>query len=262
MNINKIISPFLCPNEIILNYSNEEHKKSDSSIRIYTMQKISTLLTDDLAAVIGDNVYNTVRGDFFVFSPDEIHFGRFLRAGVHRYLDFYIPVDFFERNALIDPAAISDANIQCLFRKKCDNRERSINFVHPDDEKRAEISWSAFCAAAYLRQEENPVASSVPPCVTKTLRYINENFAEQIELTELSKAAGCSVTYLTKTFRRHIGKTIHEYLTECRISAAERLLIDGRTVTEACYGSGFGSCSSFIKVFRKYTGTTPGKYIR
>lgn len=293
MNINKIISPFLCPSEIILNYSNEEHKKSDSSIRIYTMQKISTLLTDDLAAVIGDNVYNTVRGDFFVFSPDEIHFGRFLRAGVHRYLDFYIPVDFFERNALIDPAAISDANIQCLFRKKCDNRERSINFVHPDDEKRAEILHICeklaeiaerhpdendhssdllifalmielldVCAAAYLRQEENPVASSVPPCVTKTLRYINENFAEQIELTELSEAAGCSVTYLTKTFRRHTGKTIHEYLTECRISAAERLLIDGRTVTEACYGSGFGSCSSFIKVFRKYTGTTPGKYIR
>lgn len=291
MTINKKISPFCCPGEIILNYSNEEHTKSDNSIKIYTMQKISTLLTDDLAAVIGDNVYNTVRGDFFVFSPDEIHFGRFLREGVHRYLDFYIPVDYFERKALIDPAAISDADIQCLFRKKGESRGNHINFVHPDDEKRAEIlriceklvditehhpeeddhssdllifalmiELLDVCAAAYLRQKANPVASSVPLCVTKTLRYINENFAEQVELTELSKAAGCSVTYLTKTFRRHTGKTIHEYLTECRISAAERLLLGGATVTDACYGSGFDSCSSFIKVFRKYTGTTPGKY--
>ena len=291
MTINKKISPFCCPGEIILTYSNEEHTKSDSSIKIYTMQKISFLLTDDLAAVIGDNVYNTVRGDFFVFSPDEIHFGRFLRAGVHRYLDFYIPVDYFGRKELIDPAAISDADIQCLFRKKGESRGNHINFVHPDDEKRAEIlriceklvdiaerhpeendhssdllifammiELLDVCAAAYLRQKANPVASSVPLCVTKTLRYINENFADQVELTELSKAAGCSVTYLTKTFRRHTGKTIHEYLTECRISAAERLLLGGATVTDACYGSGFGSCSSFIKVFRKYTGTTPGKY--
>ena len=50
-------------------YSVEEHPKSDSEVRIYTAQKFSILLTDDLAAVVGENVYNTIRGDFFVFGP-------------------------------------------------------------------------------------------------------------------------------------------------------------------------------------------------
>ena len=157
------------------------------------------------------------------------------------------------------------AEILCICEKLANIAER-----HPDEMVHSYdllifalmIELLDVCAAAYLRQKAKPVASSVPFCVTKTLRYINENCADRVVLTELSKAAGCSVTYLTKVFRRHTGKTIHEYLTECRISSAERLLHDGATVTEACYGSGFGSCSSFIKVFRKYTGTTPGKYIR
>ena len=105
-----------------------------------------------------------------------------------------------------------------------------------------------------------PDQSSVPPVVSKTLRFINENYTDELVLETIAENAGCSVTYLAKIFRRHTGKTIHGYLTERRIAAAEQLLRGGATVTEACFGAGFGSCSGFIKLFRRYVGTTPGDY--
>ena len=69
----------------------------------------------------------------------------------------------------------------------------------------------------------HPDQSSVPPVVSKTLRFINENYTDELVLEAIAENAGCSVTYLAKIFRRHTGKTIHGYLTERRIAAAEQL---------------------------------------
>lgn len=284
MVMSKKISPIAGIGEYEMVYSVEEHPKSDNGVMIYTAQKFSILLTDDLAAVVGENVYNTIRGDFFVFSPDEIHFGRFLRAGTHRYLDLRIPTDFLEHG--FDEKNI-DSGIRAIFRQ---SDGTAVNYVTPDEKLRGEILTAAekcaailyespsddhtkdltlfaltlellgLFAAAYRKQSSHPDQSSVSPVVSKTLRFINENYTDELVLEALAENAGCSVTYLAKVFKRHTGKTIHGYLTERRIAAAERLLRDGATVTEACYGAGFGSCSGFIKLFRRYVGTTPGDY--
>ena len=284
MVMSKKISPIAGIGEYEMIYSVEEHPKSDNGVMIYTAQKFSILLTDDLAAVVGENVYNTIRGDFFVFSPDEIHFGRFLRAGTHRYLDLRIPTDFLDYGFNTE---CIDAGVREIFRQ---SDGTAVNYVTPDEKLRGEILTAAekcsailcesppddhtkdltlfaltfellgLLAAAYEKQSSRPDQSSVPPVVSKTLRFINENYTDALVLETLAENAGCSVTYLAKVFRRHTGKTIHGYLTERRIAAAERLLRGGATVTEACYGAGFGSCSGFIKLFRRYVGTTPGDY--
>ena len=284
MFIAKKISPVVGIGEYEIVYSVEDHPKSDNGVRIYTKQKFSILLTDDLAAVVGENVYNTVRGDFFVFSPDEIHFGRFLRAGTHRYLDLWMPIDFLNHG--FDEKCIR-SNLRALFRQ---SDGTAVNYVTPDEKLRGEILTAAekctailcesppddhtknltlfaltlellgLLAAAYKKQSSHPDQSSVPPVVSKTLRFINENYTDELVLETIADNARCSVTYLAKIFRRHTGKTIHGYLTERRIAAAERLLRGGATVTEACFGAGFGSCSGFIKLFRRYVGTTPGDY--
>ena len=284
MYVEKKISPIAGIGEYEMVYSVEEHPKSDSEVRIYSAQKFSILLTDDLAAVVGENVYNTIRGDFFVFSPDEIHFGRFLRAGTHRYLDLWIPTDFLDYGF---NAECIDAGVREIFRQ---SDGTAVNYVTPDEKSRGEILTAAekcaailyespsddhtkdltlfaltfellgLLAAAYKKQSSHPDQSSVSPVVSKTLRFINENYTDELVLEALAENAGCSVTYLAKVFKRHTGKTIHGYLTERRIAAAEQLLKNGATVTEACYGAGFGNCSGFIKVFRRYTGKTLGEY--
>lgn len=281
MYIKKQICPLPFLEPVVFDYSSEEHCAVDSPVMIYTEFKISILLTDDLAAVTGKDVYNTVRGDLIVFRPDEIHFGRFLRAGLHRYLDFFIPERYFER---------FNEDCSSLMLPLTDKTPDRINLVHPEDKLRADILHVAeklsaiaelptgepacadtlifaymiqllsLCRDAYVEQKKHPLATSTPAVVTKIIGYVNENFTGYISLDNLANAIGSSITYLTRTFRRYTGKTIHGYLTECRLDYAKKLLISGMTVTEACYCSGFGDCSNFIRVFRRFTGMTPNQY--
>lgn len=280
------LNPFANISGLELLYSERWHDAGDSPVFIYTTQKLSILLTDDLAGVIGNNVYNTVRGDFFVFGTDEIHFGRFLKKGFFRYFDVYLPADYFDEPGFT-PAAQTSRKYMEMFTDRGKDR---VNLVDPDENARADIlricerlaamvsergvtenapdellmfsltiELLDICYKAYSLQRGHPVKSCAPSVVSKLLGYMNERYSEPIDLATLSAYTGCSVTYLTRTFRRHTGKTIHGYLNEIRVKEAEKRLLSGSTVTEACYASGFSDCSNFIKIFRKYAGTTPGR---
>ena len=116
------------------------------------------------------------------------------------------------------------------------------------------------CHRFYSMQTDFEQQASVPSAVTKTLRQIESRFPEFSGLDDLASHCGCSVTYLTQTFRRYMGKSIYRYLTERRLEFARLLLKQGASVTESCYQSGFSDCSDFIVLFKKHFHTTPGKY--
>ena len=100
----------------------------------------------------------------------------------------------------------------------------------------------------------------MPPLVTRTVRFIENRFAQPVTLKEIAAECGCSVTYLTRTFRQHTGKTVYALLMEYRLFHAQQLLAAGKSVTEACFASGFNDCSSFIRFFKDKVGVTPKNY--
>jgi AraC-like DNA-binding protein len=67
---------------------------------------------------------------------------------------------------------------------------------------------------------------------------------------------------LSAVFRKHIGVPLVSYLQARKIALAKQLLEEGRSVTYACYESGFSDCSYFIMRFHKKFGMTPYKYQR
>ncbi len=100
-----------------------------------------------------------------------------------------------------------------------------------------------------------------PKAVTVCMDYIYDNLHTKLTLAELAKAAGLSVPYLSKLFRREVGITVSEYITRKRIETAENMLrySDFSCLAIADYLC-FSSESHFIQVFRKYTGYTPKRY--
>lgn len=100
-----------------------------------------------------------------------------------------------------------------------------------------------------------------PKAVIVCMDYIYDNLHTRLTLGELADAAGLSVTYLSKLFRREVGMTVKEYITRKRIQAAENML---RYSEFSCLAISdylcFSSESHFIQVFRKYTGETPKRY--
>ena len=65
-----------------------------------------------------------------------------------------------------------------------------------------------------------------------------------------------------RIFNKLTNKRFKEYLQELRINEALRLLATHqKEIKSTCFEVGFEDLSHFYKVFRKYTGTTPKKYL-
>lgn len=267
MKIRKNVKLLNCKKSLTVVYVEEEYTKKDCGVVIYDTYKISILLTDGLGAVVNNKLVEAQKNCILFFRPDEIHFGRFFRDGVHKYIDIYIPVDFF------DDFCRDKGFLDFL----TDKSKKRINCIKPDLtytsvisgitkelcvhlEKNEENDMRIFslildtifvCNKLYTVQKESIKGKILPKFITKTVEYINENFSQKISLSFLAERVGCSVAYLSRVFKIYTQTTVYDYITSVRILNAKNMLKNGATVTEACFYSGFEDCSNFIKLLKK-----------
>ena len=91
--------------------------------------------------------------------------------------------------------------------------------------------------------------------------YIYNHLHYKITLKELAEAAGLSESYLSKLFRREMGITVSQYISQKRVEAAENLLkYSDYSCIEISNYLCFNSESYFIQVFKSYTKMTPKEY--
>ncbi len=89
------------------------------------------------------------------------------------------------------------------------------------------------------------------------LDYINENLAEDITIDKLAAQFYLNRYYLMHFFKEGTGYTIGNYITEKRLIHAKNLVQKGKTLTEACFESGFKNYSTFSRAFKKAFNTMP-----
>jgi AraC-like DNA-binding protein/ligand-binding sensor protein len=95
----------------------------------------------------------------------------------------------------------------------------------------------------------------------KAERYIHENFTRKISLNEIAEISGLSAPYFSTIFREEMGENLSSYLNRLRVERAGRLLVEtSQSLTEIAGACGFEDQSWFSKIFKSYTGTSPGKY--
>jgi AraC-like DNA-binding protein len=92
--------------------------------------------------------------------------------------------------------------------------------------------------------------------------FIDHNFAQAIDLNNISGEASFSKFHFIRLFKSIYGKTPHQYLTQVRIENAKQLLQKEISVTETCFAVGFDSLSSFTALFSRYAKLSPSIYQR
>lgn len=65
--------------------------------------------------------------------------------------------------------------------------------------------------------------------------------------------------YLSSIYKKGTGESLLKFINQTRIDEAERLLSEGVSVVEVAERAGFRDSSTFIRIFKKYTGVTPGQ---
>lgn len=98
--------------------------------------------------------------------------------------------------------------------------------------------------------------------IQKVLVTIDCNIDKNLSLEYLADMASLSENYLSARFKKEVGTTLSDYITNIRISYASRLMAEqNRTIQEAANESGFSDVHYFTRVFHKKMGMTPGEYI-
>lgn len=91
-------------------------------------------------------------------------------------------------------------------------------------------------------------------------RYIEENLADSFHVSDLSRLMDLTRPHFTRVFTEQEGIPPWRYVQTRRVHRARKLLDDGMSPSEVAYETGFADQSHLTRVFRRLTGTTPGRY--
>lgn len=80
-------------------------------------------------------------------------------------------------------------------------------------------------------------------------------------LSEWADTAGGCTRTLERLFRKETGLTFAQWRRQLRIQDAIVRLHLGQSVTSVAYDAGYENTSSFIEMFRRVTGRTPGQFL-
>lgn len=95
------------------------------------------------------------------------------------------------------------------------------------------------------------------------MKYINQNFTEDLSLDRLAEIAGYSKYHFSRIFKKYNGVSFVQYISTKRIKMAEKLLVDPElSITEVAMRSGFASLTTFNRTFKMVKNCTPSEFKR
>lgn len=96
--------------------------------------------------------------------------------------------------------------------------------------------------------------------IKDAIRYMNEHYQEEINISDLAALSFYNENYFMRLFKEYTGKTLTRYLTELRIEKSRYLLLHTNlSITDIAFETGFNSASYFIRKFQELNGETPQK---
>lgn len=100
-----------------------------------------------------------------------------------------------------------------------------------------------------------------PDTIHQIKQYIIEHSHEDISLEMIGQRVNLSPFYISKLFKDQLGINYIDFLTQCRIEKAKRLMSDpDKSLKEITFEVGYHDPNYFSKVFKKMSGASPTDY--
>ena len=171
-----------------------------------------------------------------------------------------------------------------LFDEICDEYYSSEDFIFPNAEKNEtsdSISRGSLCEPViysnfitmltmigrdYLEQIDSEMGSPLKKKeyigkFMNVCRYIDEHFAEELDLESVASMAGFSKYHFSRLFKQFANISFYKYVNNRRIIHAKELLANpGLTITQVAIQSGFSSTTAFIRMFKQIQNCTPSEF--
>lgn len=202
-------------------------------------------------------VMNYQAGEVVIIPPREVHANSSREGFTNIHMTMAEP-SFISKS----PFRIADDDVQSLkaafFQAK---------FYYMSDIKMRELVLSALgdLITSYIVVFQSNVEYSEP--VERLRASIARNFScHDYALDEAIRSMPFNYDYLRKLFKKEVGMSPLEYMTNLRMKSAERLLTamwtNDYTITEISQMCGYEDALYFSRVFKKYYGCSPTSFAK
>ena len=97
--------------------------------------------------------------------------------------------------------------------------------------------------------------------IRKVKELIAEHLDKDLSLVYIAERVHLNHQYLSALFKQETGQTFSDYVTQCRMAKAKRLLRETNLkIYEIASLCGYASAKHFMSVFKEMVGATPGQY--
>jgi len=219
--------------------------------------------------------YEISEGDIVLINPSELHLCKIDGDAYHERLAIYISPSLFDIFQ-IDPMdflnIFHSENHKIITRETAEeNRlydffERAYATVKQQNSKAEACTQCILTELIYTlgevcppqKQKNNPAAED--PLIKAVLKYLNDNFRDNVTLKTLEDKFFVSKYHLSRRFKETVGTSIMDYLIYKRLLNFNMLVRNGTDISEAAYSSGFRNYSNFFKLYKKHMGISPQAY--
>jgi len=90
-----------------------------------------------------------------------------------------------------------------------------------------------------------------------TIKYLEQNFKNDIKIEEIAKFASISIPSLHKNFKKATSLSPIQFIKQLRLHNAHTLLLSGYNASNAAFESGYSNAAQFSREFKRLFGISP-----
>ena len=229
---------------------------------------------------IDNKKYPTNKGDLAIINYNQTH--SFTGSKNCQYYNFIIKSEYIDRKIAFnkDFYSLLELNDYIEFKNLVDKNNPVISFSPNEKEtfenflifldgeiaeKQSGYNTLAYSTVSILLtmilRKMASTYTNTDSSLDEILKYISENYSENLSLSKLAAICHYNPSYLSRKFMLYTGVTFTEYLKKIRINhACDMLINSNEQVSSICNKVGYTDTTRFHKHFKQITGTTPLSY--
>lgn len=232
-------------------------------LHIHDCYEIYVNISGDVDFLVNNNLYAIQKGDVVITRPGEVHMCINHDESEHTRFCFWFQCQ--ESSPLL--AFVKKKDFNHFIRYSKGTKEELLQLFYQlkdaeDANLEPERTIYLFRLLTLFAEgiRAKPERSGLPAGMQIVLDYINESFTQIHCVDDVVRATHISAPTLNRWFRTNLQLSPRKYIEALKLSFAQRLLLEGKSVTEACNSAGFSDYSRFISVFKNEFTQTPLQY--
>lgn len=199
-------------------------------------------------------VYTKPEGNIFFYHSEESHRYETFEA-VSRSTNIEIGEYFLKSNDLC-PFALQRHIEHNLFAKSLILRMQ-WEMINQDQDSFSSIQTLLL----ELLTQAATSSDHLPPWAIKLKELLQDEWADNLQLADLSRITGVHPVTISKNFRRYFHCTLGEYKRKIKVKKSISLIRETNwSLSEIAHYCQFSDQSHFIRTFRQYTGFSPNAF--